>query len=59
MSGLDPEDIETIAGKFGISDALTREIVHINDHFRKDPVRAFKLVREWAQSHLKDGQSPA
>ena len=31
MSGLDPEDAETVAGRFNIADCLAREIVWMND----------------------------
>ncbi|UFS77182.1 hypothetical protein LPB73_07340 [Tardiphaga sp. 37S4] len=31
MSGLDPEDAESVAGKFNVADCLAREIVYMND----------------------------
>ncbi len=31
MSGLDPDDAETVAGKFDVADCLAREIVYEND----------------------------
>ena len=31
MSGLDPEDAESVAGRFNVADCLAREIVYMND----------------------------
>ncbi|WP_315833959.1 hypothetical protein [Bradyrhizobium prioriisuperbiae] len=33
MSILDPEDAESVAGKFNVADCLAREIVYMNDEF--------------------------
>ncbi len=62
MTGLDPEDSSTVAGKFGISDALAREIVYINDeaacyypHREETPEMRFFRVRKWV---IKQFESP-
>lgn len=70
MSGLDPEDVETVAGKFNIADCLAREIVYENDecgytHEREwlngrlrwrpeTPEERFARMRKWVRSQIKD-----
>lgn len=53
MTGVDPEDNETVAGLFGISDALAREIVYMNDegYYRSDEER-FARMRAWISAYL-------
>jgi hypothetical protein len=55
MSDLDPECPEDIAGRFGIADALVREIEYINDevNYRATPEERWQHVRAWAVANLK------
>lgn len=50
MWNLDPEDPETIAGKFDIADCLVREIEYMNDEgwYRDTPEKRWQRMREWA-----------
>ncbi len=54
MSKLDPEDSQTVAGTFGISGALAREIVWLNDEWspRETPESRFARMRAWVAAHL-------
>lgn len=56
MSGLDPEDPDTIAATFGIASPLVREIEFMNDELRWNatPEDRWQLVRQWAAEHIKD-----
>jgi hypothetical protein len=56
MSALDPEDAETVAGAFGIPDALTREIVYENDESPRmeAPEARFARMRAWVQSKIRE-----
>jgi hypothetical protein len=69
MSGLDPEDYETVAGRFNVADCLAREIVWENDecgHHRiewrngkrhwcdETPEERFVRMRKWVRSQIKD-----
>lgn len=50
LSNLDPEDTETVAGAFNLADAMTREIVWVNDEAggsRETPEQRFKRVYAW------------
>lgn len=55
MSGLDPEDPDTIAATFGIASPLVREIEFMNDELRWNatPEDRWQLVRQWAAEHIK------
>lgn len=56
MKGLDPENTEAVAAKFGIADALAREIVYMNDEgsYRvATPEQRFIRMREWVASQIK------
>lgn len=56
VSDLDPEDIESVAPRFGIADAMTREIVWANDDggpYRETPEARWKRMRAWVQSQIK------
>ncbi|TPN44888.1 hypothetical protein [Mesorhizobium sp. B1-1-7] len=56
MQKLDPEDIETVAATFGISEALAREIVFENDEawgVRTDEER-FVRMRQWIKRQIRD-----
>lgn len=70
MSGLDPEDAESVAGRFNIADCLAREIVWMNDEndYTKErvyesgrwrwrpetPEERFTRMRKWVRSQIKD-----
>lgn len=57
MSGLDPEDAETVAGRFNIADCLAREIVWENDECgrrKETPDERFRRMRKWVRSQIKD-----
>lgn len=57
MSKLDPEDIETVAGKFDIADCLAREVVWENDECgrrKETPEERFRRMRKWLRSQIKD-----
>lgn len=57
MSGIDPHDPETVAGKFGIADALAKEIVYENDegwYGRETPEQRFIRMRAWVAGHIRE-----
>ena len=50
LSSLDPEDIEAVAATFGISDAMAREIVFMNDEacwHDETPAHRWQRMRDW------------
>jgi hypothetical protein len=56
MSMLDPEDMETVAGTFGIADAFAKEIVWMNDEagpWKETPEDRFVRIRKWVESQIK------
>lgn len=56
MSNIDPYDAETVAGKFGIADALAKEIVWENDDagsYRETPEQRYIRVRGWVESQIQ------
>ena len=58
MSRLDPENIEGVAGTFGISDALAKEIAFENDQdfsygTEETPEARYARMRKWVESHIK------
>lgn len=56
MSGLDPEDMETVAPTFGIADAMAREIVYWNDEGGpgcESPEHRWQRMRKWIASLIK------
>lgn len=57
MRQLDPEDIETVADKFGIADAMAREIVYVNDEWHRwsdeKPELRFQRVRNWVRASIR------
>ena len=55
MSSLDPEDPGGIAGAFGITHQLVREIEYMNDEveWEDDPEKRWRRMRAWAVSQLK------
>jgi hypothetical protein len=61
MSDVDPEDSDTVAGIFGIADALAREVVYTNDEcgpYQETPEARFERVRRWAVRQLKPEPTP-
>lgn len=55
MERLDPEDRETVAGTFCLSEAMTAEIVYVNDEegaWRETPAMRFVRVRSWVVSQI-------
>lgn len=57
MSGIDPDDAETVAGRFNIADCLAREVVYMNDEwtYRKEtPSERYDRMRKWVRSQIKD-----
>lgn len=54
MADLDPDDIETVAGTFGISTSMAREIVWMNDeaYWGRTPEARWRIMREWALKHM-------
>lgn len=57
MSKLSPEEYWQVAEAFGISEALTREIVFMNDNdgYRDEtPEKRFDRMRAWVVNNLKD-----
>lgn len=61
MSQLDPEDYHTVAGKFGIAEALACEIVYLNDevYHRESDEDRFERMRKWIENNIFDGPSPS
>lgn len=56
MDALDPEDMETVAGTFGIADAMAKEIVWINDEagsHKETPEQRFVRVRKWVVRKIR------
>lgn len=62
MSGIDPDDPETVAGVFCISDALTREIVAENDDsgpYKETPENRWARMREWVAKQIRTVHGPS
>jgi len=62
MTNLDPEDYGTLAAKFGIAEALTREIFFENDEggsFKETPEARYLRVRRWVEEQIvREGSKP-
>lgn len=68
MSTLDPDDAEVVAQKFGLAEAMVREIVYENDerfgdykwvdgerkYVRETPEERWVRMRSWVERHLND-----
>lgn len=55
IKNIDPDDPETVAKSFGISNALAREIVFENDeasYYIESPEERWRRIRQWAVSEL-------
>ena len=56
MQDIDPEDSKRVADAFGIADALSREVVYMNDEhgaFNETPEKRFARVRAWVAKQIK------
>lgn len=56
MSNLDPHDRETVAGTFGIADALGAEIMYENDEagfWEETPEARFVRIRAWVVLQIR------
>lgn len=56
MADIDPEDSERVAGIFNIADALSREVVYMNDEYgpwEETPEHRFTRVRAWVMKQIK------
>lgn len=57
VSGIDPEDRETIASRFNIAEALAAEIMDENDHEfyceNETPERRWERMRQWVGDNIK------
>jgi hypothetical protein len=57
MTALDPDDNETVAGKFNIATPLAQEVVFENDEagrWNETPEARFTRMRAWVVSHIRD-----
>ena len=56
MSGWDPHDYETIAGRFGITGPLAREIVFVNDEwsYGDTPRQRWERMRKWIADQIRE-----
>lgn len=58
MSGLDPDDAETVADRFNIANCLAREVVYMNDeewtYPKETPAERYERMRKWVRSQIKD-----
>ena len=57
MAGIDPEDYGAIAKAFGISEALAREAMFVNDESwfaETTPEARFTRVRAWVAAQIKE-----
>lgn len=55
LAALDPEDTHAVAERFGVSNALVKEIVFINDEYATsfNPEMRFHVVRDWVKRQIK------
>lgn len=62
LDKIDPEDIESCAGAFGINEKLCREIVYVNDEscwYDANPRQRYEAVRGWLLENIKEPYSEA
>lgn len=60
VSRVDPDDSQRVALLFGLSEAMVREIVYINDEaswFPETPKQRFNRVREWVAGQILEDAS--
>ena len=58
VKGLDPEERELVAARFGIAPALAAEIAYENDeahYYSETPEHRFLRVRAWVVEQISDG----
>jgi hypothetical protein len=56
MASIDPEDSETVSTKFGIANALAREVVYMNDEaspYNETPEMRFQRIRSWVERQIQ------
>lgn len=56
MAKLDPENTERVASVFGVSEALAREIVYMNDEWgshREKPEERYYRMRRWVKASIR------
>jgi hypothetical protein len=56
VAPLDPENYDAVAGAFGLSSAMVREIVYMNDEWAwssEPPKQRWQRMRDWAQGWIK------
>ena len=56
---LGPEYYERVAKRFGIAEAMTREIVWANDecgNYHETPVKRFNRMRQWVVSNINNNE---
>lgn len=59
LTALDPYDYDSIAGTFGITHQLVREIEFTNDECTSlDPAKRWQQMRDWAERHLIEWDTP-
>lgn len=59
MNVIDPDDYSTVAGKFGIAEPMTQEIVWINDEagaWKETPEDRFLRVRKWVVNQIRESE---
>lgn len=74
MTGIDPDDRESVAGAFGIAEALAAEIMFENDEQIGGwgwehnvgrvvdgtvPARRWRYMRDWVQKHIDENSAKA
>lgn len=62
MAGIDPEDREIIASKFGIAPAMAAEIVYENDEgggywSKETPEQRYSRMRKWIEEKIRKPQA--
>jgi hypothetical protein len=56
ITGLDPDDTKTVADTIGLSEAMVREIVYMNDEaawYSETPSQRWSRMREWIVSWIR------
>lgn len=57
MKDIDPENYSAIAGVFGISEALAREIMFMNDDYETEtPEKRYQGMHKWIERHIRGEQ---
>lgn len=56
MDDLDEQDVESVAARFGLAEALVRELTFINDedyYAQSSPESRWRVVRDWALANIR------